>query len=441
MSMTSGHDHQEVAEVAAAGSLVACAPRLARLQRSQYWGPERLAAHQQRRLGSVLAAAAHIPFYADHFGSGDINRKLSELPILRRSRVPELTRSVQSLFPPGTKFLSDRSSGSTGMPVDFLFDASHQRARFAARARYLLSNGWTPLHRSAWIIYLPGQTPDGRLVRNRLFVNAHFLSVFTDFDEQLKWLDRLQPTFLYTLPSNLGSLLDRIDGTRRALPSLRRVFCGGEVVDEALRERVRSALGVEISDNYGSTEAFLAWQCRHGGYHLNAEHVVVELVGDNDEEVNAGSLGRVVVTTLDNRLCPLIRYEIGDYAEIAQRSCPCGRTLPLLERVAGRSINMFRLKDRRLVSPWKLVVRLKFDDALTQFQIVQQEVDRFVLRYVAEAALEEQVEDRIRTTFQEILGVDSTVSYQHVDGIPRSSTGKFMTAVSELDDSPHGEDA
>ncbi len=318
------------------------------------------------------------------------------------------------------------------MPVDFLFDASHQRGRFAARARYLFNNGWTPLHRSAWIIYLPGVTPDGQLVRSRLFVNAGFLSVFTDIDDQLAWLDRRQPTLLYTLPSNLGALLDRIDGTRPAFRSLRRVFCGGEVVDQALRDSVKAALGVDISDNYGTTEAFLAWQCRSGGYHLNAEHVIVEVVDDDGIEVTPGSLGRVLVTTLENRVCPLIRYEVGDYAEIAEEPCSCGRTLPLLEQVVGRSINMFRLRDGRLVSPWELVVRLKFDDALTQFQIVQQDVDRFVLRYVAGGALEAQVESRIRDTFQEILGFDSHVTYQHVDQIRRSPTGKFMTAVSEV---------
>lgn len=430
-----------MAEVASTGSLVACVPRLARLQRSQYWPPAALAAHQRRRLAEVLGAATRIPFYAERFRRGDKPQRLAELPILKRSRVTELTRSVRSIHPPQKKFLTDRSSGSTGMPVDFLFDTDHQRGRFAARARYLLSNGWTPLHRSAWIIYLPGDTPDGRLVRNRLFVNARFLSVFSDIDDQLAWLDRQRPTFLYTLPSNLGALLDRLDGNRPAFRSLRRVFCGGEVVDQALRDRVRAALGVEICDNYGTTEAFLAWQCPAGGYHLNAEHVIVEVVDDDGREVTPGSLGRVLVTTLENRVCPLIRYEVGDYAEIAQKPCTCGRTLPLLERVAGRSINMFRLKDRRLVSPWELVVRLKFDDALTQFQIVQQEVDRFVLRYVADAALEEQVEDRIRQTFQEILGVDSKVSFRHVDEISRSSTGKFMTAVSELDESPHERDA
>jgi phenylacetate-CoA ligase len=256
--------------------------------------------------------------------------------------------------------------------------------------------------------------------------------VFTDVDDQLRWLRELRPTFLYTLPSNLGALLDRIEESGSPPPNIRRVFCGGEVVHDALRRRSRTTLDSDIADNYGSTEAFLAWQCRSGGYHINAEHVILEVVDDAGRPVPPGALGRVLVTTLDNRLCPLIRYEIGDFAEPAQGRCSCGRTLPLLARAAGRSVNLFRLGDGRLLSPWALVVRLKFDDAFAQFQIVQQTEDRFLVRYVATTNVTADAKARIRTAFDDVIGTRIRVSFERVDEIPRTPTGKFMTAISEL---------
>ena len=80
--------------------------------------------------------------------------------------------------------------------------------------------------------------------------------------------------------------------------------------------------GVAVADNYGSTEAFLAWACPAGSYHINAEHVIVEVVDDAGNPARPGAPGRVLVTTLQNRIMPLVRYEIGDYARRA-RHMPC----------------------------------------------------------------------------------------------------------------------
>lgn len=122
------------------------------LLQTQYWDNARLQEYQQRKLRQILKAASSIPFYREHFDARPAVWDFRKLPVLKRSHIGELNRSVRSLFPAGFKFLCDRSSGSTGMPAEFIFDCSHQSNRFAARARYLLANGWNPLLR---LDYLP----------------------------------------------------------------------------------------------------------------------------------------------------------------------------------------------------------------------------------------------------------------------------------------------
>jgi phenylacetate-CoA ligase len=189
---------------------------------------------------------------------------------------------------------------------------------------------------------------------------------------------------------------------------------------------------VPVADNYGSTEAFLAWQCPAGSYHVNAEHVVLEIIDDRGRPAGPGEMGRVLVTTLENRLMPLVRYEIGDYATAATAPCACGRTLPRIDRVVGRGINLFRMPDGRLRSPWNLVAPLKVADRLRQFQIVQRAVDRYAVRYVAALALSPDEEATIRAEFRRILGYDALVDFERVDEIRRAPSGKFMTALSEV---------
>ncbi|UCD83823.1 MAG: phenylacetate--CoA ligase family protein [Deltaproteobacteria bacterium] len=413
--------------------------RYAKFHRSQYWEPERLQAYRKDLLQKTLIAATRIPFYASRFeGTCDL-KDFPGLPCLKRSEVSKLNQSVRSLYPPTASFPSDCSSGSTGMPIEVLFDASHQRGRYAARIRYLRQNGWSPLQRNAWIIYLPERTPDGYLIQSRARLASNFLSIFTDFAEQVAWLRRVDPLFLYTIPSNLEALLDLFEASGQRLPSLKRLFTGGEVLEDDLRSRAHRVLGVEVSDNYGTTEAFLAWECPEGSYHINSEHVLLEVVDEAGRPVAPGKTGKVLVTTLENYLMPLVRYEIGDYAVAAEENCPCGRNLPLLKSIVGRSINFFRLKDGRLVSPWELVVRLKYRPELRQFQIIQETVDRYELHFVAESPLTPESQAQLRRFFHEVLDSDVTVEFMPVEKIPRTPSGKFMTALSRLSDRPRSE--
>lgn len=409
--------------------LASAAVTLARLERSQWWPVSRLRRLQRRRLEETLHAASRFAFYRELWGS-DRSRPLEQLPVLERQDVPRLAMEAERNG--GRNVLRDRSSGSTGMPAEFLFDRRHQRGRFAARARYLFAHRWSPMRRNLWIIYLPEGTPDGALVRSRALLRTRFLSIFAPLDEQVRTLRELDPHMLYTMPSNLEGLLERLE-REEPPPSLRHLLTGGEVVDHGLRERARSVLGLEIADNYGSTEAFIAWQCAEGGYHVNAEHVAVEVVDDAARPVGPGEMGRVLVTTLENRLMPLVRYEIGDWAIASDaRRCPCGRGLPLLGRPIGRSVNMFRTAAGELVNPWALVVRVKHEPGLRQLQIVQESLGRSILRYVGDAPLTETLRNTITDRFREVLGEAVEVGFERVDAVPRSPTGKYMTAVSRV---------
>ncbi len=416
-------------------AILRAANRYHELKRSQYWSEEELASYTKARLEETLCAAARIKFYAGHFGGAPRAGDFTSLPILRRSEVRELNDSVLSLYPHGSRFSSDSSSGSTGMPAEFLFDASHQLGRFAARTRYLRENGWSPLQRNVWLIYAVFRTPqndDEKLMQSRFVLRSHFILAAPDLHEQVDALCRLDPVFLYTFPSYLEILLNVLAQTARKLPSLRKLFTGAEVLEDSLRERTKRVLGVGIAENYGSTEAFLAWQCPEGKYHVNAEHVLVEIVDEQGRAVLPGEIGKVLVTTLENRLAPLVRYEIGDYAVAGDGNCPCGRTLPLIGRIIGRAMNLFRLGDGRLISPWHLATAVRECAAVKQFQIVQNSVQRFTVRFVSDCALTAEGEHTIVTGFRKVLGPEVSVGFQKVDEIARTRGGKYMTALSEL---------
>jgi phenylacetate-CoA ligase len=404
------------------------APRYAFLLRSQYWKADQRREYTERRLVRTLEAAAKIPFYAERFGGPQRPEDFARLPILERSDVAALNASVRSIFPPDHRFLWGASSGVTGIEAEFLFDRERVRGRYAARIRYLRAHGWNPLRRT--VFHQVNHPPDSDWVRHRILPG--FMAVSTDLARQFKRIVEIDPWYIYMFPSNLEGMLQFLEETNLKLPSLRLVFTVAETVDDRLRDRARRTLGVEIADNYGATEGFIAWQCPQGSYHINAEHVLVELVDDGGHHVAPGEMGRVLITTLENYLMPLVRYDLGDYAIAAAGTCRCGRTLPLLGRIVGRKRVMFRRADGRSYFPYVLLDALRRTVAMKQFQLVQVAAEAFRVRYVADAVLDNTTQSRIRNEFQSILDTPVTIEFDRITEFARTRSGKFLQAISDF---------
>lgn len=415
---------------------ISAAPRYATLLRSQYWTPERLRAYTEGQLERTLTAATKIPFYSERFEANPKVEDFGQLAFLKRADIKALNSSVRALYPSTKTFLRGASSGSMGMPAEFLFDRSRLRGRYAARIRYLHAHGWNPFRRTVW--HQVGRdrdelSADSDFVQHRLLPG--FMALSSDLASQVAQLVEIDPLYLYMYPSNLDGMLRVLEGRHEKLRSLRCVFTVSETVDKALRERTRQTLGVEIADNYGTTEAFIAWQCPSGSYHVNAEHVVVEIVDDAGRPVAAGEIGRVVITTLENYLMPLIRYDIGDYAVAAEGICRCGRTLPRLGSIVGRKLNLFHNANGRLFSPVLLFDPIRLSREIIEFQLVQKRTDTYKVRYVADHALSFQTASQIRGDFARLIGTPVIVSFERTEELARTKGGKFMAAISEIAES------
>jgi len=143
-------------------------------------------------------------------------------------------------------------------------------------------------------------------------------------------------------------------------------------------------------------------------------------------------MGRVLVTTLENELMPLVRYEIGDYAIAADGDCACGRTLPRLGPILGRTLNLFRRRDGRRFSPWALLEPPRKIPGVRRVQIVQTAIGEFEVRFVADAVLDPAEAASIEKALEEALGEPGRFTLRPVREIPRTPAGKFLVALCEV---------
>jgi phenylacetate-CoA ligase len=156
---------------------------------------------------------------------------------------------------------------------------------------------------------------------------GHVMDARQDVGQQLDWLARVRPRYLFVRSGHLGRLAE----ADRRVDSLRAVHALGEPLSDTVRASAEAVFGVPVTSTLSSDEAgYLASPCPdRAGWHVHEESVILEVLDDGGAPCRTG---RVVVTTLQDFRTPLIRYDTGHVAEARGMPCPCGRALTALTR-------------------------------------------------------------------------------------------------------------
>ena len=200
----------------------------------------------------------------------------------------------------------------------------------------------------------------------------------------------------------------------------------GTGIVSGLRTDARRVFGVDVVDNYSSQEGgIMAIQCPEAGTYHVAEHILIEVVDTDGHPCAPGETGRILMTDLINYATPLIRYEIGDYAEVGA-PCPCGRPLATIRRFLGRERNLVLLPDgsRR----WPLVGFHRWNEVfpVRQFQFIQEDRHTVTAKMSATGRPTAEQEATLATIIQESLGHPFTIRFQwQEEPLPRGPGGKF----------------
>ncbi|MBI0535687.1 phenylacetate--CoA ligase family protein [Roseomonas sp. KE2513] len=427
---------------------------LFQLESSQWWPEERLLARQRDQLARLLShAAAQVPFYRGRLAQG-----LSELPVDSSwmeawRRIPLLRREEIQAADDAEAMLADAlpaghgdwreifTSGSTGQPIrsvrsqlwelvwsaftvrDHLWHRRDLAGTFATiRESGKGKAPWPEGTESAsWGYSTDTVFATGPLVG---------LNITTPIDRQVEWLLRRDPDYLLTHPSIAKALAEACltQGVRPA--RLKEVITISETLRPGVREACHTAWGVPVSDIYSTREAgYLALQCPYGeGYHVQSESVFLEVLDNAGQPCGPGQVGRVVVTPLHNFAMPLIRYDIGDLAEVGP-PCFCGRGLPVLRRILGRTQNMLLLPsgERRwpLLSSPDIGALLSAAPPLQGYQLAQTALHRIELRLVVARPLASEEEKALRHWVQEKFGPTFEITLVYLPDLPRTASGKF----------------
>jgi phenylacetate-CoA ligase len=417
---------------------------------------ERLApAEIRRRQLAKLAAAVERtrrenPFYRDLLarsgGRGGAGPASSFAPL---DGLPVVTRALLAAAgdgaltpghgPGGSRTIAARTSGSTGSPMTFHRTMEQESWFWALRFRIWRWTGYQPGDRYLTINLNPRRQWKKRL-QDRLF-RCTYLTFNADNQDSrriVEALGRRRIPHLNGFSSSLFVLARYMLASGIANPGVVGVTSTGDTLLPPFRDAIESAFGVRVLDYYGAggEGVHLASQCMDSGerYHLHPENTVVEVL-DGDGPAPPGTPGRIVITQLDNPAMPLIRYDLEDVGVLAPADalCPCGRTLPLLERIEGRVADLIWLPDGTFLVPHFWVVLMKNLQTIERYQVVQEVPERLRVRLVAKPETRRgEVEAEIGRAVAAATQGALAAGVEWVDEIPLAGAGKRRLVISEV---------
>lgn len=391
-------------------------------------------------------ARSNIPYYSSRLERRDPHATLTDaewraIPVLSRKDVQAAGDDLFSRQLPKEHgdLVKISTSGSTGMPVTC---GTTKVTRFMYLVFMCLEHFWHNRDFSGTHLAIrpDGKAPPGKLLRSSSWGAdvarsgpSLMLNVRTDTWQQIEILQRENPVYLLSLPSNLKALADLCIDSSIRLSNLKGVRSYGEILPADVRQLCVAAWDVKMTDIYSSQEiGFIAIECpEQGQLHVLTDGVLLEVLDDNGNACQVGETGQVVVTPLLNYGSPLIRYALGDFAEVGA-PCPCGRSMPVLKKVLGRQRNMLIKPDGSRLWPSFAVREWAQDVPLTQFQFVQKTVDRIEARLVCDRPLTNSEEARLVAALHQRLTYPFNIDIHYLDVIPRSKSGKFEDFMSEL---------
>lgn len=251
-------------------------------------------------------------------------------------------------------------------------------------------------------------------------------------EDQLAHLREFRPTVYRAGPGILIGLTRLLEERREQLPSVRLLRTLGEQLTTPERERIEASWGTPLSDMYGASETgAIAALCPEGRlYHAVEENLILEVLDEEGRLCAEGEVGEVVATCITNWATPVIRYRVGDHAQVGPASCSCGRTATTLSAIVGRTKHTLR----RLAGDEVLFRRIVLTEApiqalSTECQVIQTAPGTLELRYVSSAPRSPEVERAAAEHLSRMFGYEGKVRCLHVEALERTLRGKIIPFV------------
>lgn len=423
--------------------------RFAEIQSHEHLPLEKLMEFQEESKRQIVKVAYNnTTFYHHHYAAcgfelGDMGQEnwFEKLPIVTKQHLRE---HFEEMTDPRLKSFRRISTtgGSTGTPTKTGYDSRVNEEIYSWRLQ-----NWFGIHPWDNHAYVWRDTRTSKIAQfknaaiwwptRHVKLNASFI---TD-DAISEFLDKCNHVGPVLLQGYVGALVQLAEYMNAhpnyhvLFPSLKCVWTTSAPLSAAHRKLLMDTFGAPVCDQYGSCEIrWIAQQCAAcSGLHVNTEHVNVEFVNDVNMPTAKGEYGKTLLTDLENVVFPLIRYENGDRGRWLNATCPCGRTLPLIDSVKGREVETFVLPSGKTINGEYLTTIFDNTPELVHgFRVIQHRDLSITIEYIPSSSSPSTLDSisQVLKAFSLRLGGEVPVAFKQVESIPHDR-GKLRFVIKE----------
>jgi len=420
------------------------------IEKSQWWPHEKLRTLQWEELTKLLKHVyEQVPYWRKQFDRlglkpSDIKTydDFCRLPTTDKKNIRENYEEMRAVNYKG-KTWKKSTGGSTGEPLHFEYTPESYDWRVAASKRGYSWAGCEDGVKQAYIWgTVIGKVPPLKQLKenlHHLFLRQKYFNCFKfsekEMDRAIVTLNRYKPEIIVGYANPLYNFAKYVNSHAKMSFKPRAVISAAEALHDFQRKEISLIFGCDVFNTYGSREFMLiASECeKHNGLHVNMENLLVEILGEGGKPVKPGEAGEVVITDLHNYGMPFIRYRIGDLAIRPEKSCSCGRGLPVLEAIVGRSLDMIKVSNGKNI-PGEFFPHLMKDfQEVKQFQVIQDKMNSLVIKIVKAKNLDESRLMLMKNEIFRVANRDTNINIIFVDEIPLTATGKRRVTISVLE--------
>ncbi len=418
------------------------------LKKSQWFSTDKLKELQWFKLKSLLEHSYNnSPYYRKIFDENgiklqDINapQDLGKIPVLTKD---DLRIHYKELVVNNGhyKYSIAKSSGSTGQAVKFYKD---RNASGNGRAAMYRGHNWYNVDigdREARLwgvpLNLKGKISAkiGDLLLNRFREKKFYLTedVMVSFYNNMKIR---KPHYLMGYSSLVYEFALFLSNREidASLFNLKMVKVTAETLHDYQRTVIEKTFQCPLAIEYGAAEVgLIAFECPFHGLHITIEGVFIE-----ELNTSTPSLKELIITDLNNYYTPIIRYQLGDYGSLSNEMCSCGRGLPLLREVVGRTNDIAFTIDGKPIHSSIFSYILKDitgrNGGIKQYKIYQRNIGALEFEIIKDSTFSISTEDYLKKKILENFGRETRISIRYVDVIEREPSGKLRYFVSKISD-------
>ncbi len=414
---------------------------------TQWWDKDRLYDFQLSRLRSFLSRVqTQVPYYQQLFTELDFNaasiRSLTDL-----ERLPRLNKSIIRANSEALKSSQARhlarfnTGGSSGEPL--IFFIGKQRISHDIAAKWRATRWWNVDIGDPEIVIWGSPIELGaqdrlRRIRDRI-LKTKLLPAFEmseqKLDQFLAEIRIMRPKMLFGYPSALSHIARYAEekGQRMDDLGIRVAFVTSERLYDEQRQQISKIFNCPVANGYGARDAgFIAHECPQGGMHITAEDILVEITDTQGNTLPPGQAGEIVVTHFATDDFPFIRYQTGDMGVLDSQACACGRGLPLIREIQGRSTDFVVTQDGAVMHGLALIYILRDLPQVDAFKIIQESKSLTTVWLVTKTNLDSELVRRIEQAFKARLGQKVNILVERVAQIPPERSGKFRYVMSRV---------